>query len=148
MRQLTTQFVIYEETLYRRSVDVMLLLCLDHAFVDRVMREVHAGVCRPHMGGHMLACKIMRIGYFWLTMETLLPVCLEISRVPDSWGPHSRTPFRVTCIEFIMAIFSMGYRHYWKDFAEVFQWSRVPPSRHRLLHQVGGGCLICEIDII
>ena len=22
------------------------------------------------MGGHMLACKIMRLGYFWLTMET------------------------------------------------------------------------------
>ena len=48
----------------------MLLLCLDHASADRVMREVHAGVCGPHMGGHMLTRKIMRIGYFWLTMET------------------------------------------------------------------------------
>ncbi|KAL6319909.1 hypothetical protein AAG906_036983 [Vitis piasezkii] len=38
-----------------RSTDEMLLLCLDHASVDRVMREVHAGVCGPHMGGHMLA---------------------------------------------------------------------------------------------
>ncbi|RVW71788.1 Retrovirus-related Pol polyprotein from transposon 17.6 [Vitis vinifera] len=27
-------------------------------------------VCGPHMGGHMLARKIMRTGYFWLTMET------------------------------------------------------------------------------
>ena len=34
------------------------------------MREVHAGVCGPHMGEHMLARKIMKIGYFWLTMET------------------------------------------------------------------------------
>ncbi|RVW59361.1 hypothetical protein CK203_109351 [Vitis vinifera] len=34
------------------------------------MREVHAGVCGPHMGGNMLARKIMRTGYFWLTMET------------------------------------------------------------------------------
>ncbi|RVW51350.1 hypothetical protein CK203_075438 [Vitis vinifera] len=33
----------------------MLLLCLDRASADRVMREVHAGVCGPHMGGHMLA---------------------------------------------------------------------------------------------
>ncbi|RVW25141.1 hypothetical protein CK203_110588 [Vitis vinifera] len=40
------------------------------ASTDRVMREVHAGVCGPHMGGHMLARKIMRTGYFWLTMET------------------------------------------------------------------------------
>ena len=48
----------------------MLLLCLDRASTDQVMREVHAGVCGPHMGGHMLARKIMRIGYLWLTMET------------------------------------------------------------------------------
>ena len=48
----------------------MLLLCLDRASIDRVIREVHAGVYEPHMGGHMLARKIMRTGYFWLTMET------------------------------------------------------------------------------
>ena len=48
----------------------MLLLCLDRASIDRVMRKVHEGVCGPHMGGHMLARKIMRTDYFWLTMET------------------------------------------------------------------------------
>ncbi|RVW63458.1 hypothetical protein CK203_058580 [Vitis vinifera] len=31
-----------------------------------------------------------------------------MSRVPDSWGPYSRTTFRVTCTDFIMTIFSMG----------------------------------------
>ncbi|KAL6313268.1 hypothetical protein AAG906_016077 [Vitis piasezkii] len=55
LRQLDTRFVICGETLYIRSVDGMLLLCLDHVFTDRVMREVHAGVCGPHMGRHMLA---------------------------------------------------------------------------------------------
>ncbi|RVX00526.1 Transposon Ty3-I Gag-Pol polyprotein [Vitis vinifera] len=64
LRQLATRFVICGETLYRRSVDRMLLLCLDRDSTDRVMREVHAGVCRPHMRGHMLARKIMRTGYF------------------------------------------------------------------------------------
>ena len=48
----------------------MLLLCIDRATEDRVMREVHTRVCRPHIGGHMLACKIMRTGYCWLTMKT------------------------------------------------------------------------------
>ena len=55
--------------MYRRSPDGLLLLYLDHASTDRVMREVHAGVYGPHMGGHMLTRKIMRTGYFWLTME-------------------------------------------------------------------------------
>ena len=48
----------------------MLLLCINQATTDRVMGEVHERVCGPHMGGHMLARKIMRTGYFWLTMET------------------------------------------------------------------------------
>ena len=69
LRQLATRFVICGETLYRRSADGMLLLCLDRTSDDRVMRKVHTGVCGPHMGGHMLARKIMRTRYFWLIME-------------------------------------------------------------------------------
>ena len=81
LRQLAARFVICGETLYRRSPDGMLLLCLDRASADRVMREVHTGVCGPHMGGHMLARKIMRTGYFWLTMET--DCCQFVQRCPE-----------------------------------------------------------------
>ena len=58
----------------------MLLLYIDQAIIDRVMREVHVGVCRPYMGGHMLARKIMRTAYFWLTMET--DCCQFVQRCP------------------------------------------------------------------
>ncbi|KAL6345765.1 hypothetical protein AAG906_017513 [Vitis piasezkii] len=61
LRQLAARFVICGETLYKRSTDGMLLLCLDRASTDRVMREVHAGACGPHMGGHMLAYIIGKI---------------------------------------------------------------------------------------
>ena len=33
------------------------------------MRKVHAGVCGPHIRGHMLAHKIMRTSCFWLIIE-------------------------------------------------------------------------------
>ena len=33
----------------------MLLLRIDRATANRVMKEVYVGVCRPHMGGHMVA---------------------------------------------------------------------------------------------
>ena len=52
-----------------------------------------------------------------------------MSWVLDTWGSHSRATFRATCIDFSMNIFSMGYRHYWEDFAEVFQWSWVHLGR-------------------
>ena len=70
LRQLAIRFVICRDALYKRSLYGLLLLFLDHASTDRVMREVHAGVCGPHMGGHILTSKIMMTGYFWLTMET------------------------------------------------------------------------------
>ena len=73
--------MICGETLYRRSADGMLFLCLDRTSADRAMREVHAGVCGPHMGGHMLARKIMRTGYFWMTMET--DCCRFVQRCPE-----------------------------------------------------------------
>ena len=72
MRQLATRFVVCGDALYRRSPNGLSFLCLDRAFVDQVMREVHAGVYGPHMGGHMLARKIMRTGYFWLTMRQIV----------------------------------------------------------------------------
>ncbi|RVW58608.1 hypothetical protein CK203_114043 [Vitis vinifera] len=40
LRNLATRFVICGDTLYRRSADGMLLLCLDRASADRVMREI------------------------------------------------------------------------------------------------------------
>ena len=81
LRQLATRFVICGDALYRRSPDGILLLCLDRASVNRVMREVHAKVCGPHMGGLMLMRKIMRTGYFWLTMET--DCCQFVQRCPE-----------------------------------------------------------------
>ena len=81
LRQMSAQFMICGETLYKRSVDGMLLLCLDRASANRVMREVHARVYRPHMGGHMLAHKIMRTDYFWLTIET--DYCQFVKKCPE-----------------------------------------------------------------
>ena len=60
LRQLVARFVICGESLYKCTTKGMLLLCLDRDSVDQVMREIHAGVCGPHIGGHMLASKIMR----------------------------------------------------------------------------------------
>ena len=68
LRHLASRFFVYGDALYKRLPNGM-LLCLDHASADRVMREVHARVCGPHMGGYMLTCKIMRTGYCWFTIE-------------------------------------------------------------------------------
>ncbi|XP_049414856.1 uncharacterized protein LOC125877669 [Solanum stenotomum] len=35
----------------------------------KLLKEVHAGVCGTHMNGFTLAKKILRAGYFWMTIE-------------------------------------------------------------------------------
>ena len=54
--------------LYRRSYDRIHLLCVDEEKAQVLMKEVHEGVCGPHMNGRMLAKKIVCMGYFWTTM--------------------------------------------------------------------------------
>ena len=77
------------------------------------MREVHAGVCGPHMGGHILAQKIMMTCYLWFTMEA--DCYLFIQRCPECqmhddllYMPHSELhaltspwPFSVWGIDII-----------------------------------------------
>ena len=142
-------FAICGETLYKRSANRMLLLCLDRTSTDQVMREVHVGVCGPHMGGHMLAHKIMRTGYFWLTMETYC--CQFVRRCPECQihgdfihVPHSELhaltspwPFSVWGIDIIGKISPKSSSGYEFILVAIDYFTKV-----------GRGYFICEIDII
>ena len=55
--------------------------------------------------------------------DRLLLVCSEMSKVSDVWRCHTCSTIKVACIDLTLAIFRMGHRFYWEDFAEVFQWS-------------------------
>ncbi|PKI50907.1 hypothetical protein CRG98_028705 [Punica granatum] len=70
LRRLAMHYFLSGEILYRRSFDSTLLRCIDEHESRRLMEEVHGGNCGPHMNGLMLAKKIMRLGYYWSTMET------------------------------------------------------------------------------
>ncbi|XP_071933752.1 uncharacterized protein [Coffea arabica] len=69
LRRMASKFFLNGEVLYKRTSDLNLLRCVDEDEAQYMMKEVHSGVCGPHMNGHLLAKKIMRTGYFWLTME-------------------------------------------------------------------------------
>ena len=34
-----------------------------------ILEEIHEGICGDHIGPRSLVSKIIRIGYFWLTMQ-------------------------------------------------------------------------------
>ncbi|PKI68229.1 hypothetical protein CRG98_011365, partial [Punica granatum] len=70
LRRIAAHFFLSGETLYRRSFDATLLRCVDKNEAQRLMEEVHEGNYGPHINGLMLAKKLIRLGYFWSTMET------------------------------------------------------------------------------
>ena len=49
---------------------MLLLRCVDRHEADRLMHEIHEGSFDTHANGHSMAKKMLRAGYYWLTMES------------------------------------------------------------------------------
>ena len=64
IRMMAAQYILYGGQLYRRSYDGVHLRCLKREEAERVMEEVHQGICGPYMYGRVLVKKILRIGYY------------------------------------------------------------------------------------
>ncbi|KAL3749236.1 hypothetical protein ACJRO7_010349 [Eucalyptus globulus] len=62
--KMASKFFVSGENLYKRSYDSVLLRCVETTEATQIMQEVHEGICGPHMNGHMMAKKIMRLGYY------------------------------------------------------------------------------------
>jgi hypothetical protein len=63
------RFVLIQGILYKRGFSLSYLRCLDKPEVEYLMREVHEGICGNHSGGRSLVHKLVRAGYYWLTMQ-------------------------------------------------------------------------------
>jgi len=69
LRRLASSFIINGDVLYKRNHDMVLLRCVDAREAGLILKEIHEGAFGTHMNGHSMAKKILRAGYFWLTME-------------------------------------------------------------------------------
>ncbi|XP_060179392.1 uncharacterized protein LOC132609432 [Lycium barbarum] len=69
IQRLASGFFLSGGILYKKTPDLGLLRCVDAKEAATIMTEIHSGVCGPHMNGYVLAKKILRAGYYWLTME-------------------------------------------------------------------------------
>ncbi|XP_012461287.1 uncharacterized protein LOC105781298 [Gossypium raimondii] len=69
IRRMAAGFVLDGDILYKRGNDQMLLRCVDNVEARRILEDVHEGICGTHANGFTMARQIMRLGYFWLTVE-------------------------------------------------------------------------------
>ncbi|XP_070004949.1 uncharacterized protein [Nicotiana sylvestris] len=59
IRRYAIGFFLSGDVLYKRTLDLNLLRCVAVKEAGRIMYDIHAGVCGPHMNGYVLAKKIL-----------------------------------------------------------------------------------------
>ena len=65
----SARFVLIKDVLYKRGFSCPYLRYLGNEEADYVMREVYEGICGNHSGSKSLVHKLMRVGYYWPTMQ-------------------------------------------------------------------------------
>ncbi|XP_057981194.1 uncharacterized protein LOC131166629 [Malania oleifera] len=69
VRRKAARYMLMGQELYRRSLTLPYLRCLSKDEGEYILREIHEGVCRNHLASRALAHKVMRQGFYWLTMK-------------------------------------------------------------------------------
>ena len=64
-----SRFVLIKDVLYKRDFSRPYLRCLVPKEAEYIMREVHEGICGNHSGVRSLVHKLIKIGYYWPTMQ-------------------------------------------------------------------------------
>jgi hypothetical protein len=64
IRYQARQYIILEDTLYRRGIDSVFRRCLTFDEAKKALNDCHSGAYCGHMSGYATAQKILRAGYF------------------------------------------------------------------------------------
>ena len=63
------RFFFEGDVLCKKSKDQILLRCVDANKAKKIVHEIHEGVCGTHASAHVMTRQIMRIRYYWMTLE-------------------------------------------------------------------------------
>ena len=71
------RFLLDGEVLYKKGKNQILLRCVNSSEANKIIEEIHEGVCETHANGHKMARQVMRAGYYWSTLES---DCIKYAR--------------------------------------------------------------------
>ena len=70
LKEMVQRYVVVGGLLYRRSFSGILLRCVTVEEGREIIEEAHSGICGGHVNGLMLSKKIIRLGYYWPSLES------------------------------------------------------------------------------
>ena len=68
IRKRAASFTILNDVLYKRGFSMPYLKSIDDDEAKYILEEIHEGICGDHANPRSLMSKVIRTGYFWLTM--------------------------------------------------------------------------------
>ena len=68
IRNRVARFTILNDVLYKRGFSMPYLKSVDDDEAKYIWEEIHEGICGDHASPRSLMSKVIRTGYFWLTM--------------------------------------------------------------------------------
>ncbi|KAK0591347.1 hypothetical protein LWI29_000356 [Acer saccharum] len=68
IKYMSTRYTILKGELYRRGFSKILQRCVAGEEANKILKDVHSGVFGNHIGGKSLAHKVLRQGFYWLTL--------------------------------------------------------------------------------
>ncbi len=63
------RYTLVDGKLFRHGYTHPILSCVSGEQFTRIMAELHEGIYGNHIGGRALSSKVVRAGYYWLTMR-------------------------------------------------------------------------------
>ena len=65
------RYTLVDGKLYRRGYSMPSLKCVSIEEGEKILRDIHEGVCGNHSGARSLSFKALRTGYFWPNMGSM-----------------------------------------------------------------------------
>jgi hypothetical protein len=68
LKRKSARFILIDQCLYRKSFSAPYLKCVRPDIAQKILEEIHEGICSSHIGARTLAQKVFRQGYYWPTV--------------------------------------------------------------------------------
>ena len=94
LRTRSARFTIHLGSLYKRGFFTPILKCIAGKEADYMLREVHEGVCKNHIGARALEGKALRQGYYWPTMLKDATELVRKYKICQEHAKISHLPFK------------------------------------------------------
>ena len=69
VRKRAARFKILNGTLYKRGFSMPYLRCINEEEAKYILEEIHEGIYGDHASPRSLISKVIRMGYFWPTLQ-------------------------------------------------------------------------------